>query len=92
VSTLSRWRLAPQPLAEALRRWNPRAEPDRRFVNEALMDLVIYPFARGMEDPSHPGIFECEVGDDIVIVFVPTNEPDPEGIYWIAVTDILYTE
>ena len=53
------------------------------------MDLVVYPFDRGIEDPPASGIFLCDVAPNILIVFVPAPEPDERGVHWIAVTDIV---
>ncbi|MEO8036382.1 MAG: hypothetical protein ABI837_18240 [Acidobacteriota bacterium] len=71
MSTTASWRFQPEPLAEALRRWQPKSAHDRNSVNEALMDLVVYPFDRGVEDRQHPGVFEWDAGNGVVIVFVP---------------------
>ncbi|MEO8292701.1 MAG: hypothetical protein ABI635_06140 [Actinomycetota bacterium] len=54
------------------------------------MDLVVYPFDRGLEEPPRSGIFVCDVRQTIIIVFVPAPEPDDDGDRWIAVTDIAY--
>ena len=56
------------------------------------MDLVIYPFDRGVEDRQHPGVFEWDAGNGVVIVFVPDPQPDANGICWIAVAGIAYGE
>ena len=79
-------------MREALVRWKPRSPSDRELLHEALMDLVVYPFDRGVEEPPASGIFVCNVGRNIVIVFVPAPEPDERGDRWLAVIDIAYGE
>lgn len=68
----SRWRLQPDRLAEAIETWvalGPTAA-DRERVQEFLMDLVVDPLSRGVED-GDSGIFTGMAGPNIVVMYVP---------------------
>ena len=66
------WRLDRARLREVLTRWE-RQLPNRtrrRAVEEFLMDLVLDPLGRGLQDGTS-GVFAGIAGSDVVVVYVP---------------------
>ena len=52
MNTADRWTFEPDRLSEALEPWNAigPSDEERSLVNDLLMDLVIDPIRRGVED------------------------------------------
>ena len=68
----NRWRLQPDRLAEAIDTWMALGPTtaDRERVHEFLMDLVVDPLSRGVED-GDSGIFTGMAGPHIAVMYVP---------------------
>jgi hypothetical protein len=58
-------------------------------VDDALMDLVTYPLARGRED-GDSGLFYAALPERIIIVFTLAPDLDPDGFYRVGLVDIDY--